>query len=255
MSNNRKVIKKEITSFTKEMDDKEHIALLEELYQSHKLAGIPQAEDSYYEQSDLGTPTYKKVGFTKQEAVQIFLEHRYLGRKLIAEKYGVNRLFPGDPKKHRNIIERIYADIKKKPEEYAEFITPKEIQLVQDIVSTRVINNTVNLKDDGAMYGVVKSVKHIVSTPVRDMAVKLNDISSKSANILELVLNQYKTKKDIKDLDMKKVADTFKITFEAERLAKGESTQNIATYIKSEGLDKMDSDELIDVLNTQRQEN
>lgn len=248
----KKEVKKEIKSFTKELDDKERLNQLEGLYQVNKRAGLFQCEDEWYDQSDLQTPTYKKMGLSKQEAVLLFLDHRYLGRKLLAEKYGVERLFPSDAKKQRNIIERIYADIRKKPDEYKEYITKEEIEDVATVVSSRVINNTVNLPNPYAPKGLVKSVAHIVATPVEDMAVKLNGISSKAANLVDLAFNNYKTKKDINGIDLKKVTDVLKTTYELERLAKGESTENIATYIKAEGLQDLDTFDLIEKLNNQR---
>lgn len=232
----------------KDIEEREEIKILENLKLANERVGIPQIDPQNYDQADYSSPTYEKMGLTKEGAVQIFLDHRYLPRKLLAEKYGAQLAFFHERMKPINIIQRIYQDIVKKPERYEGLITDEDIKSITIAVADRT-------GFDGASpsgYGTAKSVKAIIAQPIMDHAKKYEDLTDKAANLLELIFSNYKNKKDVKSLDIKKAVDVLKALNDMKKLEKGEATEHVAHYVKTEELDKLETSEIINMMNTQR---
>lgn len=239
--------KKEIKEIERDLEREHNIKLWDNLYKFHKRCGIPQAEPDAYKQHDLQTPTYKKMGFTEQEAVMIFADHRFMTRSILADKYGINRCFPDDPKKPANIVQRIYQDVVKKPEVYAEYITENEIKEIVDLVKSRMVTGNFEKPMETLPS---KSVKYAIAQPIADMVRKVERINDKGFNLLEQKFDSISMKKEIKNMDLKKLAEVAKIMNDIKRLEKGEATQHVVNYIAGQDLDKKDTSELIEILNS-----
>lgn len=224
------------------------IEMLDKLFETQRKGRIPQADESLYDANDLKAPTYLKLGFTEEEAILIFLDHRFMSRRLIAEKYGIERLFVENKTKPTNIVQRIYQDIISKPYRYENYITLESIKEIQGITTDRAM--TMNYD---TTYGVSNSIKAVIAEPVADMAKKLDSIAQKATNALDLKYDTIKHKKDLKNVDIKKLADVMNIVLNNKRLSSGEATQHVAHIIKQDGLDKLDSKDLMEILNVQRQ--
>jgi hypothetical protein len=227
----------------------------ERLEKLHKLClsvGIPQANLDNYLTDEYQIPTYKKLGFTEKEAVMIFLDHKWLVRKQVAEKYGIERVFPGDKKKHTNIVQRIYQDVVNKQALYAEYISEAEVREITEIVKQRLF--TEMDIDSPARYVSTKSVKYEVAKPISDLVKKAEAINDKSMNLLDLKLNTITKKQDIKALDLKKITEVVKMTNDMRRIENGEATQHVAHIVKVQGLDNKPTEDLISILNDFREQ-
>ena len=237
----------------KEIEDVERNKILEDIRNSWERSGIEQIRPENYDQSDFTTATWKKMGLSKKTAAQIFLDHRYLPRSLLAEKYGATLAFPNDKRKPVNIIQRIYQHVIRKPQDYAEYLTEKDIKEINDTVTSRAGFDKGG-SNSVMKYGANKSVRAIIAEPIQDAIEKMERMSDKAQNILEIKLDTYKNKGDVKSLDLKKAVEVVKVLNEMKRLEKGEATEHVAHYVKAEQLDKMDTSELINVMNSQRSE-
>lgn len=230
------------------IEDQERRKILEGIKEGYEKVGVPQIDPENYDQEDYSSPTYEKMGLTKKEAVQIFLDHRYMPRKLLAEKYGAELAFLNEKKKPVNIIQRIYQHVIKKPQEYEEYITKDDIRDISIAVIDRAGFDSKSM----AQYGSAKSVKAVIAQPVLDHAKKYEELTDKAANLVELIFSNYKNKKDVKSVDMKKAVDVLKALNDMKKLEKGQATEHVAHYVKTEELDKLDTSEIINIMNTQR---
>ena len=216
-----------------------------------KKIGRPQADiNEDVDQSSLQVPTYTKISLSERDVAEIFMEHGFSSRAVIAERWGIERLFQEDPKKPTNIVQRLYADVMKNRDRYKEYIDDGTVEDIQSAVQTRLINH--EAYGDVAMQ--YKSVKHVMARPIMDMARKLETVHEKSVNLLDLKLAGIKTKNDVKKEDILKIANVVKITGEQKRLANGEATQHVAHVIKQSGIDEMSTSQLVDILNQQRED-
>lgn len=233
----------------KDIEELERRKILEGMKESYLRCGVPQIDPEEYDQNDYASPTYVKMGLNEKEAAQIFLDHRYMPRGLLAEKYGAELAFFYEKRKPINIIQRIYQDVIKKPERYSEYITAEDIR----DVNMNVINRAGFGSKELQSYGAAKSVKAVIASPIIDAISKMEEITDKATNIVSLKLDSYKNKKDIKSLDVKKAVDVLKVVTDLKRLEKGEATEHIAHYVKTENLQDMDTNALINVMNSHRQ--
>lgn len=249
--NNEIVKTGSLKEILKEEERKERLDYLNRIYFQMKKAGKKQAEiNEEVDQNSLQVPTYVKISLNEQDVAEIFLEHRYSSRAVIAEKWGIERLFFGDDKKPTNIIQRLYADVMKNKDKYKDYLDDSAIEDVQRSVQTRLINHEA-VGDFSMQY---KSVKHVMARPIVDMARKLEQVHEKSVNLLDLKLAGIKTKNDVKKEDILKIANVVKITGEQKRLANGETTQHVAHVIKQSGIDEMPISQLVEILNQQRED-
>lgn len=236
----------------KEEDMKERYIYLDRLYFQMKKAGIKQVElNPDVDQSSLQVPTFVKLSLTEQDVAAMFIEHRWSSRSMIAERWGIERLFgKDDPKKPNNVIQRMYADVVKNPDKYKDWVDKECIEDIQRCVQTRLVNHEAS----GDVLMQYKSVKHVMARPIVDMTHKLEKVHEKSLNLLDLKLSNIKTRKDVQKEDLAKIAGVVKITAEQSRLAKGEATQHVAHIIKSTGIDEMGVNQLVDILNQQKED-
>lgn len=240
----------QLTNDRKEEELKERHDFLVKLNQSYLKAGVPQAyinED--VDQMSLQVKSFEKIGFTREIAAVIFIEHRYFSRKVLAEKYGLELLYWGDKDKPANMIQRIYNDVVKRPEQFAELIDQDTIDDIIRCVQYRVIT-----QDSTPLDGQVqlRSVKHIIAKPIEDMGNKLEALHKKAVNMLESKIDTIKTRKDLGKEDLLKIANVAKITGDQARLASGQATQHIAHVVHNE-LDGKSTEALIRILAEQRQ--
>ena len=82
------------------------------------------------------------------------------------------------------------------------------------------------------------------------MVRKVERINDKGFNLLEQKFDSISMKKEIKNMDLKKLAEVAKIMNDIKRLEKGEATQHVVNYIAGQDLDKKDTSELIEILNS-----
>lgn len=236
----------------KEADKEEKLNFLNKLYFQMKKAGFVQVDfNQDVDQESLQIPTSVKLSLTDEDVAQLFLEHRWSSRSMIAERWGIERLFIDDPKKPNNVIQRMYADVVRKPEKYSQWLDREAIEDIQKCVQSRLVNHEAT----GDILMQYKSVKHVMARPIQDMARKLEQVHKKSLNLLDLKLSNIKTKGDVKKEDILKIANVVKITGEQQRLANGEATQHIAHVVKTSGIDDMPVTQLVDILNQQRDDN
>jgi len=241
--------KKDLERNLAEIENSERLKILQSMRNAYIKMGVPQVDPQEYDQEDYSSPTYVKMNLNLAQASQIFLDHRYMPRKLLAEKYGAELVFFHEKKKPINIIQRIYQDVIKKPERYSEYLTQEDIdQINRAVVARSGFNEGLTPET----YGAAKSVRAIIANPIADYIEKMEGMVNKSANIMELKLDSYKNKKDVKSLDIKKAVEVLKIMTDLKRLEKGEATEHIAHYVKAEKLNDMDSSELINLMNAQR---
>lgn len=201
-----------------------------------------------YDPLDKRTPLYTKLGFTKEDAVKIFLDHRYMSRRLVAEKYGMQNIYPKRVQ-YLNVAQRIYAYVIAHPDRFEDYITEEMIKDIQFQVSSRSLANT----DSPAGLGQPKSVRAIIAKPVDDFNQKVQKEAEKLLNVVSLKISDIKSKKDVKSQDLLKLITAFEKINNLARLMSGDATEHVAVIIKEQGLKDMTNAELIAQLNVNRQ--
>jgi hypothetical protein len=156
-----------------------------------------------------------------------------------------------------NTVGRIYKSVIDHPDWYSDYITLEQVREVQTLTLSRasMMLSTGHDKKKHELYGVNKNVKAIIASPIEDQKRAIEDLTNKAANLLNLKYSTIKSKKDVKNLDIKKLTDVFTSLMQQYRLSNNEATEHVAVVVKQQGIDKLGEKELIDLLAKSREAN
>jgi len=218
---------------------------------------FPQAKMIPKEKMYHKIPTYEKLGFSKKDAVQIFLDHAYLTRAAIIEKYGFLDEYDGDKTKAKSAAWRVFEIVSRNPDDFAYYVDKETIDTVSAMVSERQFNQTpVPLRHDKKLLEKLENSQDgnsdVKRTVISNLQAEIEDSIASLLLIIQAKIDATMSRKGIKEAKFNELINAFDKFFGYMRLLQGQSTENVAVMVKEEGLDKLSSEELIKIMNKTR---